>query len=50
MSRVTDADGKVTGVETTGSKIGGAVDDAVVLLPDPMGATGGSMARATERC
>ena len=43
MSRVTDADGKVTGSHFGDSKIGGGVDDAIVLFPDPMGATGGSL-------
>jgi uracil phosphoribosyltransferase len=46
MNRTTDAEGKVTGVSVTGSKIGGDVDDAVVLFPDPMGATGGSLSTA----
>ena len=48
MSRVTDANGQVTGVRMDGSKIGGPVDGAIVLIPDPMGATGGTVARAVE--
>lgn len=48
MNRTTDVDGTVTGVSMSGSKIGGDVKDAIVLLPDPMGATGGSMARAAS--
>lgn len=48
MSRVTDDDNRVTGVRLDGSKIGGPVDDAVVLVPDPMGATGGTVCRAVE--
>ena len=48
MNRVTDDDGAVTGVSMTGSKIGGDVRDAIVLMPDPMGATGGSMSRAVS--
>ncbi|MCB9765158.1 MAG: uracil phosphoribosyltransferase [Alphaproteobacteria bacterium] len=43
LGRRTDASGQVVGVELSGSKIGGPVDDAVVLLPDPMGATGRSL-------
>jgi uracil phosphoribosyltransferase len=43
MNRVTDAAGKVTGVSLTGSKIGGPVDDAILLVPDPMGATASTM-------
>ncbi|MCK5941330.1 MAG: uracil phosphoribosyltransferase [Planctomycetes bacterium] len=48
MSRETGDDGRVVGVRLDGSKIGGPVDDAVVLLPDPMGATGGTVCRAVE--
>jgi uracil phosphoribosyltransferase len=46
MNRVTDGAGAVQGVNVSGSKIGGGVDRALVLFPDPMGATGGSMSRA----
>ena len=46
MSRETDARGHVTGAHFGDSKIGGDVDDAYVLFPDPMGATGGSLAEA----
>ncbi len=48
MSRVVDAEHRVTGVKLDGSKIGGPVDGAVVLIPDPMGATGGTVCRAVE--
>lgn len=40
MSRVSNASGKVTGVDLHGSKIGGSVEGAHLILPDPMGATG----------
>ena len=43
-SRTTDVQGRVTGVTLDGSKIGGPVDDATVIFPDPMGATGSSIA------
>ena len=43
MERVTDDDGHVSGVDVSGSKMGGPVDGATVFIPDPMGATGGSM-------
>lgn len=46
MARVTDESGSVTGVSVAGSKIGGDIQDAIVLLPDPMGATGGSLSHA----
>ena len=48
MNRVIDARGQVTDVCVSGNKIGGSVGGSVVLLPDPMGATGGSMARAAN--
>ncbi len=43
MNRTLDARGEVVGVTVSGTKVGGPVDKAVVLIPDPMGATGGSM-------
>ena len=48
MSRETGSDGRVVGVRLDGSKLGGPVDGAVVLLPDPMGATGGTVCRAVD--
>jgi uracil phosphoribosyltransferase len=46
VARLTDDKGKVTGVNVSGSKIGGNVNDAIVLFPDPMGATGGTIVQA----
>lgn len=43
VARICDANGKVTGVDVAGSKIGGRIDDAIILFPDPMGATGGTI-------
>jgi uracil phosphoribosyltransferase len=48
MARTTDKTGRVTGVHFDGSKIGGPVSNAVVLIPDPMGATGGTVARTLD--
>ena len=48
MNRVTDENGEVVGTSLSGSKIGGSIDQAIVLFPDPMGATGGSMSRAID--
>ena len=48
MQRVTDGSGRVAGVETAGSKIGGSVDGAVIIIPDPMAATGASMAEVID--
>ncbi len=46
MQRRTDEDGRVVGIDLGGSKFGGDVDKAIVLLPDPMGATGSSISDA----
>ncbi|MBX7101330.1 MAG: uracil phosphoribosyltransferase [Myxococcaceae bacterium] len=46
MSRMLDNADQVVGSTIGGSKIGGDVDDALVLFPDPMGATGGSLSTA----
>lgn len=42
-ARMTDSDNAVTHTDLSGSKIGGDVENALVLLPDPMGATGMSL-------
>ncbi len=43
IQRKVNAQGQVVGVDVSGSKIGGGQEGAVVLFPDPMGATGGSL-------
>lgn len=48
LARVADAQGRVTGVDLTGSKVGGSVDGAVLVVPDPMGATGSTLERVWE--
>lgn len=45
LERQTDEHGRVTGAAALGSKIGGRIDDAYVLIPDPMGATGSTVSR-----
>ena len=37
---------EVIGVDISGSKIGGDVEDSIVIFPDPMGATGGTICEA----
>lgn len=46
MSRMLDNADQVVGSNIGGAKIGGDIDDAFVLFPDPMGATGGSLSTA----
>ena len=46
MSRILNENGQVTGSHFGDSKIGGSVEDAFVLFPDPMGATGASISEA----
>jgi uracil phosphoribosyltransferase len=48
MSRVTDDEGRVIGVDLSGSKIGGSVEGRVLILPDPMGATGSTTIKAVN--
>ena len=43
MSQRIETESGVQGSELTGSKIGGNVKGAIVFIPDPMGATGGSV-------
>lgn len=46
IGRITDHTSRVTGSQVSGHKIGGPVDDTIVLFPDPMGATGGTLVEA----
>jgi uracil phosphoribosyltransferase len=46
MARKTNERGQVTGIDWAGSKIGGDKKDAIVIIPDPMGATGSSISSA----
>ena len=46
MSRAVDASDHVVGARISGEKIGGPVDGRIVVLPDPMGATGTSLSTA----
>lgn len=45
-ARMINEKNEVVGVDISGSKIGGDIDQAYVLLPDPMGATGGTICEA----
>ena len=46
MDRTVDAEGRVTGARIHGSKIGGSVRGRILIVPDPMGATGSSLLQA----
>ena len=46
IGRTTNEQEKVTGSLVSGHKIGGVVDNAIVLFPDPMGATGSTLVEA----
>jgi uracil phosphoribosyltransferase len=48
MSRLLGESEQVVGSAIGGAKIGGDIDDAFVLFPDPMGATGGSLSVALD--
>ena len=43
MQRVSNDKGAVIGVDVNGSKIGGPIDSNLVIIPDPMAATGNSI-------
>ncbi len=47
-NRKTDEKGKVIGTDLSGSKIGGGVGGSILVLPDPMAATGGSISSAID--
>ncbi len=47
-SRQTNKEEAVTGTELGATKIGGDVKDRIVLFPDPMGATGGTIVEAVD--
>jgi uracil phosphoribosyltransferase len=48
VNRKVNDQGQVVGVDMSGSKIGGDIDKKIVLFPDPMGATGGTIAHALK--
>ncbi len=48
MERVAGKDGHVERVDLSGSKVGGSIEGATLILPDPMGATGATMVRALQ--
>lgn len=45
LGRTLDREGRVTGAGLYASKIGGTVEGAMLLVPDPMGATGSTVSR-----
>ncbi len=49
LGRTTDEKGGVTGAGLYASKIGGPVDGSMLLIPDPMGATGSTISKVIEQ-
>lgn len=49
LNRRTDAQDRVVGADVRASKIGGRIDDAILLIPDPMGATGSTILSTLEQ-
>lgn len=48
VSRRVDGHGRVIGADIVGAKIGGPLEGATLVIPDPMGATGGSLLRVLD--
>jgi uracil phosphoribosyltransferase len=48
MNRRVNERQQVEGVDLSGSKIGGPIENPYLVIPDPMGATGGSMSAALD--
>ncbi|MFZ5476282.1 MAG: uracil phosphoribosyltransferase [Myxococcota bacterium] len=48
VGRTTDPGGQVTGASIAAAKIGGPVEGALLVIPDPMGATGGSLCEVLD--
>lgn len=48
INREVDKDNHVIGSNVSGHKIGGDIDNAIVIFPDPMGATGKSIGKAID--
>ncbi len=48
IARVTDGQHQVKGSNVSGHKIGGSIDGSIVLLPDPMGATGSTLVETLD--
>lgn len=48
MNRTTNEDEQVIGANISGVKIGGPIENAIVVFPDPMGATGSSLSKVLD--
>lgn len=48
MARAVDSNGAVIGTNLNGHKIGGSIEGSTLIIPDPMGATGGTVVKALE--
>ena len=48
MARVADSAGRMSGVDLRAAKVGGTLDGVTLVIPDPMGATGGTLRTAVN--
>ncbi len=48
VARKTNKKNEVIGIDISGSKVGGDIEDKIVIFPDPMGATGGSISESIK--
>ncbi len=48
LNRKVNSESHVIGVDSSGSKVGGPINDSFVIIPDPMGATGGTICHAVD--
>lgn len=47
-ARKTNEKNEVIGIDISGSKIGGGIKDSIVIIPDPMGATGSTISETIK--
>lgn len=48
LGRTTDAEGRVVGAGLYASKIGGSIENCILIIPDPMGATGSTVGNVLQ--
>ncbi len=48
VARKTNEKNEVVGIDISGSKVGGDIENKTIILPDPMGATGGTISESIK--